>query len=206
MPPGTASLSSIAPEASPSTVEPTEPVPSPIYWNEDLPGSTFTASWNASSASAYESPDYTESDGSYSDDTDVPENLGGKFWDGKAFRCEDCCSELEGGQCPNGHEIDGCWACDQDFVPTTCPIYCDKCHALSGRPCDDCVVLEVEESEADDDGEEDIDKNRMVYDDADGVWRCTTCMWEIEADGENEGHCQCPPDSDVRFIPSLSVL
>ena len=97
--------------------------------------------------------------------------------------------------------MDPCLSCGKDFEPLTCPVYCDNCHAALGGPCEDCVVLEGEDTEEDYEG---IEKDRMIWDDEDWVWRCTTCMWEIEADGDNEGYCQCLPDPNVGSLTTFS--
>ena len=193
---------STASKASPSSAQPTGYVNSSSQndLNKAVPNTTFTASWNSSSASVYEPSDSSNSDGSDSADSKIPEQIGGKFWDGTTFRCEDCCSALEAGQCPNDHEIDPCLSCDKDFEPLTCAAYCDNCHAARGGPCEDCVVLDGEEIEED---EEDIEKNRMIWDDEDEIWRCTTCMWEIEADGDNEGQCHCANVSSSALFVSF---
>ena len=34
-------------------------------------------------------------------------------------------------------------------------------------------------------------KDVITYDDVDGVWRCSECQWEIEADNETDGNCHC---------------
>ena len=209
-PPSITTQSSAAPpapvisKAPPSSAQPTGPLVSSSQndLNKALPNNTFTASWNSSSASEYEPSDDSDSDGSDSADSNIPEEFGGKFWDGKTFRCDDCCSALEAGQCPNGHEIDPCLSCHRDFEPLTCLAFCDNCHAARGGPCGDCVVIDGEDTE----DEEGIGKYRMIWDDEDGIWRCTTCMWEIEADGDNEGHCQCAPDSNVSSIAPFPLF
>ena len=174
---------------------------SPNDLSETFQNKTFTTGWNSSSASAYEPSNISDSDGSHSEDTDVPEEIGGRFWDGTIFRCEDCCTPLEAGQCPNGHEMDSCYSCHKDFTPSICAAYCEDCHAARGSPCEDCVILDEEEDE----DEEEIGKNRMIWDNNDWVWRCTICMWEIEADGENQGYCQCSAESIVAPV-RLSLL
>lgn len=134
----------IASEAPLSSAQPTGPLTSSSQndSNKALPNNTFTASWNSSSASGYEPSDSSDSDGSDSADSHIPKEVGGKFWDGTTFRCDECCSELQAGQCPNNQEIDPCQSCAKDFEPLTCPAYCDNCHTARGRPCKDCVVLD----------------------------------------------------------------
>lgn len=37
----------------------------------------------------------------------------------------------------------------------------------------------------------------MVWDDQDAIWRCIVCLWEVEANSEEEGHCHCRVEPKV---------
>ena len=48
--------------------------------------------------------------------------------------------------------------------------------------CAECNS-EIEESK--------VGEDIVIFDDVDGVWRCSECQWEIEADNETDGNCHC---------------
>lgn len=125
-----------------------------------------------------------------SDQSDFDHPVGGKYWDGQHWCCEECNDELEDGRCPSGCPINPCRICGQECglaCPVACPIcdnelatLCSGCHKSKGdyekSSSDDCV---------------------MVRDELDKVWRCKDCLWEVEANSENEGHCHCRVDPNV---------
>ena len=36
-----------------------------------------------------------------------------------------------------------------------------------------------------------VGKDIIIFDYVDGVWRCSECRWEIEADNKTDGNCHC---------------
>ena len=109
-------------------------------------------------------------------DSDFDEPIEGKYWDGMSWRCEECIEEIVDGKCPNGHIISSCRLCGYDVEAGNCTFK---------RNEDESIV-------------EDAD---MVWDDGDEIWRCTTCLWEIEANSEDEGQCHCRIDPDEPLQP-----
>lgn len=108
-------------------------------------------------------------------DSDCGEPIGGKYFNGNYWVCQECDEEfsedeLEDGKCPCAHII--CFCDTEAFDPET----------------DVCTC----EPSSDDDGESTEDEPGMAWDSMNGVWRCTDCSWEVEADDENEGYCHCP--------------
>ena len=57
--------------------------------------------------------------------------------------------------------------------------------------CAECD-LEIEESK--------VGKDIITFDDVDGVWRCSECQWEIEADNETDGNCHCLEEGQMRRV------
>ena len=56
-------------------------------------------------------------------------------------------------------------------------------------------------------GEESEDENTIAFDDTDGLWRCTDCHWEVEADNETDGNCHCLNDKrEAHFIDLSDCL
>ncbi|KAL8641788.1 MAG: hypothetical protein Q9228_001449 [Teloschistes exilis] len=107
-------------------------------------------------------------------DSDCGEPIGGKYFNGNYWVCQECDEEfsedkLEDGKCHCGHII--CFCDTEAFDPET----------------DVCTC----EPSSDDDGESTGDEPGMAWDSVDGVWRCTDCSWEVEADDEYEGYCHC---------------
>ncbi|KAI4110126.1 MAG: hypothetical protein L6R37_000019 [Teloschistes peruensis] len=105
-------------------------------------------------------------------DSDCGEPIGGKYFNGNYWVCQECDEEfsedeLEDGKCPCAHII--CFCDTEAFDPET----------------DVCTC----EPSSDDDGESTEDEPGMAWDSMNGVWRCTDCSWEVEADDENEGYC-----------------
>ena len=133
----------------------------------------------------------------FSDDdsniSETSEPAGGKVWNGEAWCCKICNEELDDeGKCEDGHTINPCRYCGKDFEPLACSKFCIECHDELPRPCSTCNM------------DESMGAMQMVWDDKDNVWRCTACMWEIEANSENEGHCHCIVDREVYPPPLIS--
>ena len=84
-------------------------------------------------------------------DSDFDMPIGGKFWDGMCWRCEECNEALVEDQCPNGHVISPCAFYDLDDEAGDC-----TCTCKSG----------------DDEG---VEVAKMVCDYEDNIWRCTAC-------------------------------
>lgn len=66
---------------------------------------------------------------------------------------------------------------------TGCATYCSS----------DKVSVKEEEEE----DEEEVDEDLVVFDERDKIWRCINCQWEIEADDEANGYCQCRIDENL---------
>lgn len=93
------------------------------------------------------------------------------------------------GKCPNGDVINPCRLCGRPFEGT-CPALCDNCHNELDDPCSECT-------NTDSTGNEDsLEDCGMVWDESDTVWRCIACLWEVEANGEDEGQCHCLVESN----------
>ncbi|KAL9582800.1 MAG: hypothetical protein Q9212_003082 [Teloschistes hypoglaucus] len=112
-------------------------------------------------------------------DSDCGEPIGGKYFNGNYWVCQDCNEEfsedeLEDGKCPCGHII--CLCDTETFDPET-----DVC------TCDPSSLDDNDDGSAEDEPE-------MAWDGTEGVWRCTECCWEVEANNENEGYCHCHLD------------
>ena len=127
-------------------------------------------------------------------DSDFSEEVGGIFFDKHSWHCEECYSVLVNGKCPDGHELRRCKTCgwQLDSGPCQrCPGTCDGCNGESvyGQ-CRNCGV-----------GEESEDDDTIAFDERDGIWRCVSCTWEVEADNETDGNCHCLNDrGEARFI------
>lgn len=152
-------------------------------------------------SSDFSSNDFLSLDESNTSETSEP--TGGKFWNGESWCCKVCKEELdEEGKCEDGHTINPCRYCGKDFEPFHCPRFCIECHSDLPRPCSICNKDEAT------DEDESIEAIQMVWDDRDDVWRCTTCMWEVEANSENEGQCHCTADPEVspRPLPLCGLI
>lgn len=160
--------------------------------------STATSDSDNISLPSEESPSSVGSISTSADSTesDFDDHIGGKFWDGANWRCEECNDELVEGKCPNGDVINPCRLCGRAFEGG-CPALCDHCHTELRDPCSECTNIGCT-----DDGvsPEDV----MIWDELDKVWRCTDCLWEVEANGEDEGQCHCLAESNVFDINLLS--
>ena len=118
------------------------------------------------------------SSGEGSSDSDFDEPIGGKYWNGMNWRCEECLEELVDGKCPYGDIISPCRLCGYDLEAGNCT----------------CTLHEDESI---------VEGADMVWDNRDEIWRCTTCLWEIEANSEDEGqcHCQIDPGEPIQPLP-----
>ena len=114
-----------------------------------------------------------------STDYESEESIGGRYWNGQRWCCDECANGLVEGECPLGHDLNICKICED---------YLEECS------CD------KSQSTSDDEGGLAGDEH-MVWDDQDGVWRCTACLWEVEANSEDKGECQCV--SNVRSFNPL---
>ena len=130
-------------------------------------------------------------------DSDFDEPIGGRYWNGHSWRCEECNKELVQGKCPNGDIINPCKNCGRDFQSDACSTYCDECHAGLQEPCCACGPADYVEQDK-------HDGIRMVWDTMDEVWRCTVCSWEVEANSEEEGHCHCEGGPKVFFLEFIT--
>lgn len=138
------------------------------------------------------------SGGDASTESDFSVPVGGKYWDGEAWRCEECNEGLVEGKCPHGDTINPCRVCGIDLQSGSCSMFCDACHDGLEGPCSECARGE-------DQHDEESPAGKMAWDEKDGVWRCTTCLWEVEANSKKEGQCHCQVDPDVR-LSSVSFI
>ena len=51
-----------------------------------------------------------------------------------------------------------------------------------------------------------VRRDIIVFDDKDGVWRCSECQWEIEADNETDGNCHCEDEEGGVRMVDLSQI
>lgn len=138
----------------------------------------------------------SSSDG-MSADSDFSEEVGGTFFDGRISWCEECYVALVDWECPNGHELRRCkncgWQLDNGL--------CKRCLGMGGAGDGERVSGPNSNSEA---GEESEDDDIVVFDERDGLWRCMTCQWEVEADNERDGNCHCLNDKNEAHFIHLS--
>ena len=156
---------------------------------------------NSSSPSEPSSPSSPEASISSSDgasaDSDFSEEVGGMFFNQYSWHCEECYSVLVKGKCPNGHELRRCKDCgwQLDNGPCQrCPGTCDACsgESVDGQ-CSNCGA-----------GEESEDDETIAFDGRDGIWRCISCLWEVEAENETDGNCHCLNDKGEAHFIDLS--
>lgn len=150
------------------------------------------------------SPSSSEASFSSSDgmnaDSDFSEEVGGKFFDQRIWRCEECFSALVDWKCPNGHESTRCKSCGWELDDEPCQRcrgICENCGGgtVDGR-CGSCGV-----------GAESEDEDTIVFDERDGLWRCIYCQWEVEADNETDGNCHCLNDkTEAHFVDLFDCL
>ena len=113
-----------------------------------------------------------------STDYESEESMDGKYWNGQRWGCEECDNELVGGKCPLGHDLNLCQSCGEDPEDCTC----------NG-------------SQSTSDDEEDLAGGKKIaWDDHDGIWRCTACLWKVEANSEDDGECHCGSKSNVKYF------
>lgn len=79
-----------------------------------------------------------------------------------------------------------------------CPKTCQGCgeDKVSGA-CAECDPKKEEIK---------VRRDVIVFDDKDGVWRCSECQWEIEADGTIEGNCHCQDEEGGMRMVDLSQI
>ena len=136
------------------------------------------------------------SDGA-SADSDFSEEVGGIFVDKYGWHCEECYSVLVNGKCPDGHELRHCkrcgWQLDNGLCQR-CPGTCEGCsgESVDGQ-CSNCGA-----------GEESEDDDTIAFDGRDGIWRCISCTWEVEAENETDGNCHCLNDTGEAHFIDLS--
>ena len=114
-----------------------------------------------------------------STDYESEESIAGRYWNGQRWCCDECDNGLVEGECPLGHDLNPCKVCEEYLEDCTC----DKSQSAS----DEEGGLAGDE--------------HMMWDDQDGIWRCTACLWEVEANSEDNGECQCV--SNVRSFNPL---
>ena len=103
-----------------------------------------------------------------------------------------CGEALIDGKCPYGH-CGFCMSCGWNIVGDClrCPETCQGC----GEDKVDGVCAECDSEESK------VEKDIITFDDVDGVWRCSECQWEIEADNETDGNCHCLDEGgSMRFV------
>ena len=190
--------------ATPPESTPAGSIPSEVIELESddertmTPGSNCDHSIAASSSDDFSLPSDQSSSTSIgtmstsedSNESDFDDYIGGKFWNGATWRCEECNDELVEGECLSGHVIDPCRVCGQAYE-AGCTALCEDCHNEFGDRCSECA----DGDSADNEGP--LEDGGMVRDDSDNVWRCTDCLWEVEANAENEGQCHCVVESNV---------
>lgn len=120
--------------------------------------------------------------------SDFSEPIGGKYFNGHCWTCEKCDEEfleeeLKDGKCPCGHIVCFCDTLAFDSDEDVC--YCGP---------------------SPDDDESAEDAPEMAWGEQDGVWRCTGCLWEVEANDENEGYCHCPAKPETDWSKSTRCI
>ena len=133
-------------------------------------------------------------------DSDFSEEVSATVFDHHIWRCEECWTALVDWKCPNGHALERCETCgwQLDNGP------CKRCLGMCGAYERDRVDGECSNCEA---GEESEDEDTIAFDNTDGLWRCTDCHWEVEADNETDGNCHCLNDKrEAHFIDLSDCL
>ena len=156
---------------------------------------------SSSSPSEPRSPSSPEASISSSDgasaDSDFSEEVGGIFVNQYNWHCEECYSVLVNGKCPDGHELKRCIKCGWQLDNGPCQRCPDTCDACSGKnvdgQCSNCGA-----------GEESEDDDTIAFDGRDGIWRCVSCTWEVEAENETDGNCHCLNDKGEAHFIDLS--
>ena len=144
------------------------------------------------------------SDSNLEYNTDDESNYEAWFeWDeqnseGGSWYCT-CGEAFIDGKCPDGH-CGFCKSCGWNIIGDCfrCPKTCQGCgeDKVSGV-CAECDS-EIEESK--------VKKDIIVFDEVDGVWRCSECQWEIEADNETDGNCHCLEEGGRMRMVDLSQI
>ena len=118
--------------------------------------------------------------------------------EGGSWYCS-CGEAFIDGKCPYGH-CGFCKSCGWNIVGDClrCPETCQGCgeDKVSGG-CAECDS-EIEESK--------VGKDIITFDEGDGVWRCSECQWEIEADNETDGNCHCLEEGGRLRMVDLSQI
>lgn len=177
--PATAAQQSNAPAVTANSVVPTMTASSST---DDLSGISVDdisvpSEENYSTCFYYSSSEVNDD----STDYESEESMDGRFWNGQTWRCDQCFNEIVEGKCPLGHNLNPCKVCEED--PEDCT--CDKSQSTS-------------------DDEEDLaGDDNIVWDDHDGIWRCTACLWEVEANSEDNGECHCVSKPNVKCFSPL---
>ena len=165
----------------------------------DACGESYTTSEDVSSQ--LRSPSSSEASFSSSDgmsaDSDFSEEVGGMFFDQFVWRCEQCSTVLVDWKCPNGHEVTRCKTCGWQLDNGPCQWCLVMCDACGGKTVDgQCGICGA--------GEESEDEDNIVFDEREGLWRCISCQWEVEADNETDGNCRCLNDKNEYHFIDLS--
>ncbi len=132
-------------------------------------------------------------------DSDFSEEVDGICFDpyNGNWQCEECDAVLVNWKCPDGHQLRRCKNCGWQLGNgpcQRCPSICGACggESVDGQ-CSNC-----------DAGEECEDEDAIAFDERDGLWRCTDCQWEVEADNETDGNCHCLNDEGEAHFIDLS--
>ena len=121
------------------------------------------------------------------------ENSEGGIW-----TC-DCGEAFVDGKCPYGH-CGLCKSCGWNIVGDclNCPKTCQGCGGNKvSRVCAECDSKKEESK---------VRRDIIIFDDTDGVWRCSECQWEIEADNETEGNCHCEDEEGWMRMVDFSQI
>ena len=142
---------------------------------------------------------FSSSDGTGAD-SDFSEEFCGIFFDHTLWRCEECCGELVDWNCPNRHNLRRCNTCGSELDNGSCEKCQGKCGDCGGEKIDgQCCNCEVDEGSED----EDI----IAFDEKDGLWRCISCQWEVEANNDTDDNCHCMNDKgEAHFIDISDCL
>ena len=111
----------------------------------------------------------------------------GQHYDGQRWRCNECDEPLADCCCLDG-SAHQCATCAQKLDVDHCATYCSKCHPVEGAPCHGCRIHEGSVNSGGSDGPESHQFDELFWD---GVWRCSECLWEVEANGTDTVYCHC---------------
>ncbi|KAL9604056.1 MAG: hypothetical protein Q9219_000818 [cf. Caloplaca sp. 3 TL-2023] len=166
--------------------------------SEEKPPSPPGSTLDAGSDSSVDFPSAADSDSS----AEIPSSAdsapsessaddSGYYHDGRNWRCELCAEPLtKCGCCDDDYRlVHRCIECDRDLDVERCAWYCSNCHAAEGEACLGCEVHDGDSIASDDPPNEIFEAD---------VWRCATCLWEIEASDSEYGYCpECTCDDDA---------